>query len=76
MGLFRLLILLAIAWLAYRLFRAWQRSLQQPKAKSRPQVENVVRCHTCQLHIPETEAIEKNGRYYCSQQHLQQDQEN
>lgn len=76
MGLFRLLILLAIAWLAYRLFRGWQRTLQQPKAKPHKRVETVVRCHICQLHIPETEALEKNGRYYCSQQHLQQDPEN
>lgn len=79
MGLFRLLIILAIAFLAYRLFRTWQRSIarssQGPKPKTNKQVENVVRCHHCQLHIPEAEAIQQNGRYYCSQQHLQQDQD-
>jgi len=79
MGLFRLLIILAIAFLAYRLFRSWQRSIARssktPKSKASKQVENVVRCHHCDLHIPEAEAIQQNGRYYCSQKHLQQDQE-
>jgi uncharacterized protein len=74
MGLFRLIIILAIAYVAYRLFTAWQRSSsQQPRKKDPEQVENVVRCHYCKLHIPETEAIEYQGRYYCSTQHLEQD---
>ena len=77
MGIFRLIILLAIAFFAYRLFMAWKRSSQRPTEKQRPeQVESVVRCHHCQLHIPENEAIEYQGRYYCSQKHLEQDQEN
>ncbi|MFO7603260.1 MAG: PP0621 family protein [Gammaproteobacteria bacterium] len=81
MGLFRLLIILALAYLAYRLYLAWRRSSPQAgrpskgKARGRPQVENIVRCEVCQLHIPESEAIEDDGRYYCSQKHLQQDQD-
>jgi len=77
MGLFRLIIILAIAYFAYQLFVSWQRppprSSRRSKPQTRPQVENVVPCHFCQLHIPEAEAIQKNGRYYCSVQHLQQD---
>ncbi len=75
MGLFRLLVILGIAYLAYRLFVSWQRLTQQPKPEPRKQVKNVVPCHFCRLHIPEAEAIQKNGRYYCSVKHLQQDQD-
>lgn len=75
MGLFRLLLILGIIYLAYRLYDSWQRLSRQPKPEKPKQVKNVVPCHVCQLHIPETEAIQKNGRYYCSVQHLQQDQD-
>ena len=29
----------------------------------------VVACHYCNLHVPKTEAIQQDSRYYCSNQH-------
>lgn len=72
MGLIRLLIYLFIIWLAVSFFK---RLLHSP-AKSNPkknnssrQVESFVACHKCGLHIPQQEAIEHNGHYYCCRAH-------
>lgn len=75
MGLFRLIIILAIIYLGYRLYLSWQKSKKKPKPEPPKQVENMVRCHHCDLHIPETDAIEHDGQYYCSQKHLQREQD-
>jgi hypothetical protein len=32
-------------------------------------VESMVRCKTCGLHIPEDEAIEQDGEFYCTRAH-------
>ncbi len=41
----------------------------------RAAITNAVRCAHCDLHLPQQEALERGGRYYCSQEHLRLDQE-
>ncbi len=79
MGLFRLLAILFVAWLIYALIKRYVAQKQIRTRKKTPKnrsVEKMVRCQTCQLHIPEQEAICKDGRYYCSQAHLEADSQN
>ena len=73
MGLGRLLIIVIIIWLGYLLYKRIIASSAQKKKPRHPSIKNTVRCAHCQLHIPEHEALFHNGRYYCSQQHLELD---
>lgn len=74
MGLIRFLTLIFVIWLAIHFFKR----LLNPPSKKRPpqkpkQIETFVACHKCGLHIPQQEAIESNGRYYCSESHRDND---
>jgi len=77
-GLFRVILLALLIWLIiglYRRFKALgeQRQDQKSKQQSRP-IENMVRCEQCGTHVPEKEAIERHGHYYCSRAHLPRDE--
>ena len=68
----RILVLIAIALLLYviisNLFR---------KNKASPDKaieEKMVRCHHCDLHILEYEALQDKENYYCSQEHMDLEQ--
>ena len=32
--------------------------------------EVIVQCHHCSVHLPKSEAVMQEARYYCSQEHL------
>ena len=69
MGL-RLLIYIFIIWLAVQFVKRLLNPSTQPRPKHKAkQVETFVACHKCGLHIPQHEAIESQGRYYCSKAH-------
>ena len=72
MGLIRLVVILIIAWLVYSLTRRWLASLDQKRVQKRdksPHIENMVSCALCNLHIPQDEAVQAQGKYYCCAEH-------
>ncbi|MGB5425443.1 MAG: PP0621 family protein [Gammaproteobacteria bacterium] len=52
-----------------------KRLLQKPQAPARRSQtnEHMVQCANCGIYIPEQEALQRAGRYYCSQTHLDED---
>lgn len=69
MNLIRLIILALVIWLIYRMVR---HMLAKPRAEqpSRPQVgTDMVRCAHCGIHIPDNEALYRDGQPYCSEEH-------
>lgn len=74
MGLIRFLLIVIVIWLAYNYIKRWLNSpSQKPRARKPKQVETIVACHKCGLHIPQHEAIESRGNYYCSESHRDED---
>lgn len=75
MGLVRFLTLLLIVWLIYALVKRYlNKSAKQKRTEqksSTDDIERIVKCEKCSVHIPVKEAIEHKGRYYCSKEHLQ-----
>ena len=75
MGLLRFIIIALIVYLVILIFRRWTANKNSPT--SRPQdgasagSTVMVQCKTCKLHIPENEALQKDGDYFCSQEHLE-----
>ena len=65
----RLIILLLLAWLGFRIYRMWQQKQQRPRSRKRIG-KDMVSCQQCGVHIPVDEAIQLNDHYYCSEKHL------
>lgn len=74
MGLFRLLFLVALLFAAVWL---WRRYISAPKRsqKKTPKAEKpalMVRCEQCGVHVPQTQALPHQQRWYCCTSHLEQ----
>jgi len=52
-----------------------KRLLQKPQTPARRNQKNghMVQCANCGIYVPEQEALQRSGRYYCSQAHLDKD---
>ena len=69
MGLIRLLIIALIAWIVFSALKDWLNRPDQPKKRAGGEIEQMVKCAHCGLHVPESEAIRAGGSYYCSNAH-------
>lgn len=69
----RILVLLAIGLLLYiiigNLIRQNRNSSSNSSASGKS--ERMVRCEHCGLHIIESEAVEDNRQYFCSNEHVE-----
>lgn len=75
MGLFRLLILLALlfaAWTLWRRFQRWQTGRAAPRNSEAP--PRMVRCAHCRLHLPAEQALQQGNDWYCCPEHRDADQ--
>ncbi len=64
----KLIFLGIFVWLGLRIYKAI-------KAAKKPEItqdvhQDMVCCQHCNIHIPVNEAIIKEGKYYCSPEHL------
>ena len=73
MGLFRLILLLAIVWLVLGLVRRLRQGPARPPSAERPQSTHMVRCDRCGVYVPEGEAVRARGHVYCSAAHRDED---
>lgn len=63
-----ILIIVAI-WLVYTIVI---KNKRVGSAKEAQPLENMVRCETCGVHLPEQESIRDDGRFFCSEAHRTQ----
>lgn len=70
MNLIRLLVIVAIVWLAFVLFKRWLAGKNQPRSgpASRSQ-ERMVKCAYCGVHVPESQALRSGDQTFCSPEH-------
>ncbi len=66
----RLLFLLAIGIVVYRLLRSYRR--QAPRQDESQASEEMVRCEQCGVHLPRSESFLAGGKYFCSDEHRRQ----
>lgn len=74
MGLIRLIIIIALVYVAWRLVKATlaQGRRTGPSAtpdKDRERMERMLPCARCGVHVPESEALLHDDKAFCSQQH-------
>ena len=73
--LLRIIIFLILGWLAYRLVRrlTQSESVNDVSKPSKLDKEEMVPCDVCGLHVPQNEALNHDGKVYCSTAHLESD---
>ena len=75
LGLIRVAIIILIALLIYRLLKRWLATLPRESKKAPDKIGRMVRCHYCDLHIPEAEAVHGPDGWYCSEEHRKLDRQ-
>ena len=78
MPLFRLLAIALLSWIAYLVLKNFLRQVRQVRqvrqrapavSRRRSDFTKVLRCQRCGIHVPEDEAVYREGKVYCSEQH-------
>lgn len=68
----KILLLIAIVFVALAVFRAYQRSLARPPSTERETgPEDMVKCAHCGVNLPRSEAIYSGGDFFCTAEHRQ-----
>lgn len=71
MNLFRLIafaLLVWIAWLMLKNYLAKQRNTRNATPR-KPISGKIVKCQTCDLHLPEADAVSEGDAWFCCQAH-------
>ena len=64
----RLLFIFVIAFVVFRLLQSYRK--HPPETGESPaKIEDMVRCAQCGVHLPMSESILAQGRYYCCEDH-------
>ncbi|MBB5019031.1 hypothetical protein HNQ59_002329 [Chitinivorax tropicus] len=71
--LIRILAVLLFAYLCWRWFR--QREQRSEAARQPAQAGQLLPCRRCGTLVPEQEALQRDGQFYCSETHAQQEKE-
>jgi uncharacterized protein len=67
----KILVFAALAFVIYLLLRSSRVRRSRPRG-DRP-VESMVACEGCGVHLPRSEALVSQGRFYCSEEHRGRD---
>lgn len=62
-----IVVIAVVLWLM--LGRRGRGRAAPPKAKPRPELEGMIRCAHCGVHLPRSEALTAGGHSYCSAAH-------
>ena len=71
MNLLRLLIIVGIVWISYRIYKNWKskNEMISRQNKKNTGIKNMVQCVKCGVHLPEQEAIKASGKFFCCEEH-------
>ena len=67
-SLIKLILVMLLGWIGFTLFKKIINPTKSNKVSSNSG-QKIVACAVCDTHIPESEAIIKNGKTYCSKEH-------
>lgn len=71
MNLLRLLIVIALAWMAYRMLKRFLAT--RNRRQTRPtMVADTVRCQQCGTYVPKSSAVSLGGKWYCEQHQIEE----
>jgi len=66
--LIKLILVLLLGWVGISLFKRFMNPNSSKSVKTETG-QKMLACSVCETHIPESDAIIKNGKIFCSQEH-------
>jgi len=66
--LIKLILVMLLGWAGFTLFKKYLNPTLNRAVKTESG-EKMVACSVCETHIPESDAIIKNGKTFCSKEH-------
>ena len=66
--LIKLILVLLLGWVGISLFKRFM-SPNSSKSVKTETGQKMLACSVCDTHVPEQDAIIKNGKIFCSQEH-------
>ena len=70
MAVGKLIFLILIFGVIYLIFRSYSGSMKnRPQQRGEAGVEDMVRCERCGVHLPRSESVTSQGRFYCCDEH-------
>lgn len=68
--IFRLLLLFLIVWfLLWMLKKQFAPDEAEKKTQKPLQGEDMIACHYCSIHAPQSSGLTRNGEFYCCEEH-------
>ena len=67
----RLLFWILLGVIAWAVMKNWTRAGVRRQRPEAPAAERMVRCEACGLNVPESDALTRGGRWFCSREHLE-----
>jgi len=65
----KLLVLLIVVLVLFLLWKGMRRAARSDAGGTPSDGERMVDCSECGLHLPISEAVQSQGRYFCSEEH-------
>ena len=65
----KLLVLLIVVLVLFVLWKGMRRAARSDRGGTPSDGERMVDCSECGLHLPISEAVQSQGRYFCSEEH-------
>lgn len=65
----KLILVLLLGWIGFNLMKRFKHNNASSLKKG--QGQKMIACHVCDTHVPESDVIVKNGKNYCSKEHVE-----
>ncbi|HFC53194.1 MAG TPA: hypothetical protein ENJ43_02040 [Gammaproteobacteria bacterium] len=73
MNLIRIAIITFVVWMLIRMVKSYHNRIGHSRRQERDDIDTMVQCARCKLHVPKREAIRKGNRFYCCRRHADTD---
>lgn len=65
----KILFLAIAAWLIVTIIKRYQSSINNPPKPKQADIEDMIRCAKCGVHLPKSDSIMVDQQYYCCEAH-------
>ena len=65
----KLILVLLLGWIGFNLMQRYKKN--NPSNLKKSQGQKMIACDVCGTHVPESDVIKKNGKNYCSKEHVE-----
>ena len=65
----KLILVLLLGWIGFSLIKRFKQN--NPSVSKNRKGQKMIACVVCDTHVPESDVIVKNGKNYCSKEHVE-----